>query len=67
MLDKLTPQMKERLEKWRKNTLPIKNERKKNQPVLGDYGDEISDLESKEQKEWIREKNQNPLYQGYYR
>lgn len=50
--DKLTPQMQARLEKWRKNTLPVKSADKirgpsqSNRNVRGDYGDDISDFEA---------------------
>jgi hypothetical protein len=54
MPDDLTPLMRERLEKWRQNTLPVKDVEKlkaqgrflsKCRMVRGDYGDDIKEFE----------------------
>lgn len=70
--EKLTPVMQERLDKWRKNTLPVKSAdtlRGKSpvsfRPVRGDYGDDIRDFERKEQEAWNKEFQNNPMYRGY--
>jgi hypothetical protein len=54
MVEKLTPMMQARLEKWRKNTLEVKSAEKvrgplqlKRRNVRGDYGDDISDFEQR--------------------
>ncbi len=62
MINDLTPQMQERLDRWMKNTLPVKSAdifRRKyvtNRPVNRDYGDDIRDYEMKQQSMW---NNQN--------
>jgi hypothetical protein len=52
MLDNLSPEMKKRLELWRKNTIPVKSAeiiRGKSppnyRPIRGDYGDDTRDLD----------------------
>ena len=72
MSDDLTPIMRERLEKWRKNTLPVKSTEKirspspsKSRPVRGDYGDDIRDFERKDADAWAKELQNNPIYRGY--
>lgn len=72
MADDLSPIMKDRLEKWRKNTLPVKNAEKVKSPsplnyrqVRGDYGDDIRDFEKKQDEAWARELQNNPIYRGY--
>lgn len=72
MADNLTPQMKERLEKWRKSTLPVKSAEKVKRPlpsnyrqVRGDYGDDIRDFEKKQDEAWAKELQNNPIYRGY--
>lgn len=61
-LGNLTPAMKERLEKWRANVLPVKSAEKvrgplpsKRRSLRGDYGDDIRDFELKEEKAWALE------------
>ncbi len=60
-MDKLTPQMQARLDKWRKNTLPVKSAEKirgpwqsKSRNVSRDHGDDLSDFE----EAWLK-KNQS--------
>lgn len=72
MPNDLTPKMKERLEKWRKNTLPVKSAEKVRgkspsnyRTVRGDYGDDIRDFEKKDQEAWAKELQNNPIYRGY--
>lgn len=72
MADDLTPMMKERLEKWRKNHLPVKSAEKVRgkspsnyRQVRGDYGDDIRDFEKKDQEAWAKELQNNPIYRGY--
>lgn len=71
MADDLTPIMRARLEKWRKNIIPVKNtEKVRNRipnyrPIRGDYGDDIRDFENKDQKAWAKELKNNPIYRGY--
>lgn len=72
MVDDLSPLMKDRLEKWRKNTLPVKSAEKvrgpspsSSRPVRGDYGDDIRDFEKKQDEAWARELQNNPIYRGY--
>ena len=55
VFEKLTPKMQARLDKWRKNTLPVKSaerirgpSRLSHRSVRGDYGDDISDYQKKE-------------------
>jgi hypothetical protein len=62
-LGNLTPRMKERLEKWRKNTLPVKSAEKVRGPsplkrryVRGDYGDDMSDFEELHNKKLLEGK-----------
>ena len=58
---KLSPRMQKRLEEWRKNILPVKSAKifKPYRPNFvarrGDYGDDISDFEMKENLLWIKE------------
>jgi hypothetical protein len=51
-MEKLTPRMQARLDKWRKNTLPVKsaekirsNSQSKCRPVGRDHGDDLSDFD----------------------
>ena len=72
MEDDLSPIMKDRLEKWRKNTLTVKSAEKIVGPsasnyrqVRGDYGDDIRDFENKQDEVWGRELQNNQIYTGY--
>lgn len=72
MADNLSPQMKERLDKWRKSTLRVKSAEKVKgplpsnyRPVRGDYGDDIRDFEKKQDEAWAKELQNNPIYRGY--
>jgi len=68
----LSPEMQSRLEKWRANPLPVKSAelvRGKSPGNFvarqGDYGDDIRDYERKQDAEWSKEFNSNPIYRGY--
>lgn len=69
-MNDLSPKMRERLEKWLKDTTGAVSvaKPKKSQRVFvarGDYGDDIRDFEAKDAAAWQRELNNNPIYQGY--
>lgn len=58
-MDRLTPKMQERLDKWMKNTLPVKSVEKilgkplrsVGRQVRGDHGDEIKEEELRKTNE----------------
>ena len=61
-MDDLTPLMRERLETWRKNTLPVKSVEKlqkhtyfqqKSRMVRGDYGDALDDLREEYERKFF--------------
>lgn len=71
-MNDLSPEMQSRLEKWRANPLPVKSAefvRGKSPgnfvPRHQDYGDDIRDYERKQDVEWSKEFNSNPIYRGY--
>lgn len=67
-MNNLSKEMQERLDKWRKNTLPVTSSEKVRGPkptnyvARGDYGDDIRDFERKENEAWNREFQNNPMY-----
>lgn len=71
MKNDLSPMMQERLEKWMKNTLPVKSaEIFKRKPevrrqIFGDYGDDIRDFEAKRQSAF-NEQNQEDVMKDDY-
>lgn len=57
MLEKLTPRMQERLERWKKNTIAVKAAEKIRGVFVSrtrDYGDDLRDYEKKENAMWQR-------------
>ncbi len=57
----LSEKMQERLDKWRKNTIPVASAEKVRGPMpsgtvrRGDYGDDIADFEKKNDQAWAKQ------------
>ena len=67
-MSNLSEKMQERLEKWRKSTVPLTAKPKvssKNYVARGDYGDDIRDFERKDHEAWMRQIESEPVYRGY--
>ncbi len=64
-MNNLSDTMQERLDRWRKNTLPVVATQKiknRNYVSRGDYGDDMRDIERKDAEAWQREIDTNPMY-----
>lgn len=66
MFNDLSPKMQERLEKWKANVLPVPSAEKIRSKPTGvfvprhrDYGDDIKDIEAKQEEMWKKDQNQS--------
>jgi hypothetical protein len=73
-MDNLTPQMQARLDRWRKNILPVKSAEKirgpwqsKSRNVSRDHGDDLSDFEEAKNRvsQFLEEKGIK-IYKDFY-
>jgi len=67
----LDQKFQERLDKWRKNVIPVPSVETTRSPpqrsyrAERDFGDDIRDFEKKDEEAWLREQARNPIYRGY--
>jgi len=67
-MNNLSKQMQERLDAWRKNTLPVASTKKVTGNYVGrrgDYGDDIRDFERKDEEAWQKQVASDPVYRRY--